>query len=134
VFILTESEIGSIVWLDLTVPNAEEIKDFYCEVIGWNSTDHPVSDYTDYNITLPDSGDTITGICHARGENAKIPSQWMLYVKVDDIDARVKKCVELGGEIIDGPREVCGDTMCIIRDPAGAYMGLVAKLADAAES
>lgn len=26
---------GKIFWQDLTVENAEQIKNFYCEVVGW---------------------------------------------------------------------------------------------------
>ena len=34
-------EIGSLSWFDLTVPNAEEVRDFYGKVIGWQH--EPVS-------------------------------------------------------------------------------------------
>ena len=30
-------EVGSLSWFDLTVPNAEEVNDFYSKVIGWKS-------------------------------------------------------------------------------------------------
>ena len=30
-----KQEIGTITWTDLTVSNAEEIKDFYEKVTGW---------------------------------------------------------------------------------------------------
>ena len=29
-----QPRIGSIVWQDLTVPNAPEVRDFYCQVVG----------------------------------------------------------------------------------------------------
>jgi predicted enzyme related to lactoylglutathione lyase len=32
-----KADIGSITWFDLTVDNAEEIKNFYSKVVGWNS-------------------------------------------------------------------------------------------------
>jgi predicted enzyme related to lactoylglutathione lyase len=28
---------GSVVWVDLTVPDAEKVKDFYKEAVNWNS-------------------------------------------------------------------------------------------------
>ena len=34
-------------------------------------------------------------------------------------------CVELGGQVIDGPREMGGQTFCVIRDPAGAVAALI---------
>jgi predicted enzyme related to lactoylglutathione lyase len=33
-------EIGSITWSDLTVPNAEEVKDFYSIVVDGNQFQH----------------------------------------------------------------------------------------------
>ncbi|HEX9744031.1 MAG TPA: VOC family protein [bacterium] len=124
---MSEVESGSINWRDLTVPNADEIKDFYCEVVGWKATDHDMGEYNDYNINLPESGDTVAGICHARGSNSKLPPQWLLYVSVDDVAACSQKAVELGGEIIDGPRMMGNWMFCVIQDPAGAYIGLISK-------
>jgi catechol-2,3-dioxygenase len=30
-------QVGTIGWVDLTVPNADEVRDFYMEVVGWKS-------------------------------------------------------------------------------------------------
>jgi predicted enzyme related to lactoylglutathione lyase len=30
-------EVGSVGWIDLTVPEAEEVRDFYSAVVGWKS-------------------------------------------------------------------------------------------------
>ncbi|HEV8605452.1 MAG TPA: hypothetical protein VGQ99_08810, partial [Tepidisphaeraceae bacterium] len=69
----------------------------------------------------PSTEKPTAGICHARGENAKIPPQWMVYVTVQDLDESIANCQKLGGSV------VCrlGKTMCIIRDPAGAVMGIM---------
>jgi len=116
---------GSIAWQDLTVPNASEIRDFYCQVVGWTFTDHDMGDYADYNINLSDGGQTVAGICHARGSNAGIPPQWLVYIVVDDVGQSAQKCVELGGKLIDGPREMGGQSFCVIQDPAGAVAALI---------
>ena len=34
-------KIGAIEWSDLTVPDAESLSDFYCDVVGWDKS--PVS-------------------------------------------------------------------------------------------
>ena len=34
----TEMKVGEVLWRDLTVENAEEIRDFYHEVVGWKAT------------------------------------------------------------------------------------------------
>ena len=33
---------GTIVWWDLTVPDAAAVRDFYARVVGWTSRDHPM--------------------------------------------------------------------------------------------
>ncbi|MDE2780542.1 MAG: VOC family protein [Chloroflexota bacterium] len=116
---------GSIAWQDLTVPNAPEILDFYCQVVGWTYTDHDMGDYADYNINLADGGPAVAGICHARGSNAGIPPQWLVYIVVEDVGQSAQKCVDLGGKLIDGPRDMGGQSFCVIQDPAGAVAALI---------
>jgi len=43
------SQVGKIGWIDMTVDDA------------------------DYSMTLPGSGEAVTGICHARGGNSELP-------------------------------------------------------------
>jgi uncharacterized protein len=114
---------GSIVWSDLTVPNAEALRDFYARVAGWNVETLTMGDYADY-VMVSSTGDGVAGICHARGENANVPPQWLMYVVVEDVDRSVAECTALGGAIVDGPRPMSGGKFCVIRDPAGAVCAL----------
>jgi hypothetical protein len=119
------TEIGTIAWIDLTVENAPALRDFYCQVTGWQATPHPMGDYDDYDIKTPAGDKTVTGICHARNSNANVPPQWMIYITVEDIDHSVARCLELGGKIIDGPRQIGHSRFCVIQDPAGAVAALI---------
>lgn len=116
---------GAVEWCDLTVPDAEGLSNFYCDVVGWGKSPVSMGDYDDYSINLPASGDTIAGICHARGSNEKLPPQWLMYVRVEDVAISANRCVELGGKVLDGPREMGGSNFCVIRDPAGAVLALL---------
>ncbi len=119
--------IGKVVWQDLTVQNAEEIQAFYCDVIGWQSKPHDIGEYHDFDIIAPETDETVAGICHARGSNANIPAQWLIYVTVEDVKQSAARCTELGGKIIDGPRTMGNHTFCVIQDPAGAVLGLISE-------
>ena len=121
------TNIGKIEWFDLTVENASIIKDFYCSVIGWSSTELDIGTYSDYNINLPDTASTIAGICHARGFNASLPPQWLAYVRVESVEESVAKCKKLGGEVVDGPRRMGSKHFCVIKDPAGAVLALMSE-------
>lgn len=118
-------EIGAFTWTDLTVENVEEVKQFYRKVVGWKSAPVEMDGYHDYNMNAPESGKTVAGICHARGGNADLPPQWLVYITVADVDKSVARCVELGGKVISGPKSMSGyGRYCVIQDPAGAVAAL----------
>ena len=117
--------VGAVTWFDLTIENADEIRDFYSAVIGWKSSGVQMGDYEDYSMNSPDNGDPMAGICNARGGNAHLPPVWMIYVNVADIDASTKKVVDLGGKLIGEIRTMSGHgRYCAVEDPAGAVMTL----------
>ena len=61
---------GLVGWVDLTVDNAPEVRDFYRAVIGWEYREVAMDEgYADYSMTTME-GQDVTGICHARGPNA----------------------------------------------------------------
>lgn len=115
---------GMITWFDLTVENADEVRAFYEAVAGWTSKPVPMGDYADFNMHTDGVDEAVAGICHARGPNDGIPSQWMMYVQVDDLDIRLEACRAHGGDIVHGPIESGGGRIAIIRDPAGAVCAL----------
>ncbi len=119
---------GTIAWIDLTVSNAEEIRDFYSQVVGWHPEPVDMGDFDDFNMCLAMNGKPAAGICHARGMNADLPPVWLIYLTVEDVDAGADLCVELGGKLIIQPRDLGGGRFCVIQDPAGAIAALYAPL------
>lgn len=118
--------LGSIAWFDLTVPNADEVRDFYRAVVGWSPADVDMGGYTDYNMHRDGAAEPVAGVCHARGGNAGLPPQWLMYVIVDDLDRSMASCAELGGTVIAGPKAMGNDARyCVVRDPAGAVAALI---------
>jgi predicted enzyme related to lactoylglutathione lyase len=118
-------EPGTIAWTDLTIPDADGLRDFYSKVLGWSYTPVEMGEYSDYAMQAQPSGTTVAGICHARGVNAGLPPQWLLYVIVEDLDDAARQCRELGGAVIVEPGAMgSSGRFCVIRDPAGAVMAL----------
>ncbi|MCI4354472.1 MAG: hypothetical protein L3K06_03815 [Thermoplasmata archaeon] len=74
----------------------------------------------DFILLPPDGGRTASGICFARGANAKFPPQWLVDIVVEDPDGSVRRYERAGGAVIDGPRAVGPGRIVVIRDPAGA--------------
>lgn len=115
---------GTIVWHDLTVPDAAALRDFYARVVGWRAETVNMGSYSDFSMLPPDGGDAAAGICYARGTNADLPPQWLMYIVVEDVEQSAEDCVKLGGAIVVPPRGLLGGRFCVIRDPAGAVCAL----------
>lgn len=120
----TENETGRIGWIDITVEDAEGLRDFYAAVAGWKPENVDMGDYADFNMTMPGSGTPAAGICHARGGNAELPPQWLIYIFVENAEASAETCVELGGRVLVGPKSMGGGTFAVIEDPSGAVAAL----------
>lgn len=117
--------IGTVIWTDITVPNADEVRDFYQAVIGWKIFDVDMGDYKDYSMIPPTGEMPAVGICHAQGSNAGLPPQWLIYVAVDNLDQSIEAVERLGGKVIQPTRDMGdGNQFCVIQDPAGAVMAL----------
>ena len=117
--------VGDIVWHDLTIDDATEVRDFYKTVIGWEHDDHSMGDYNDYVLHPAGGSNTAVGVCHRRGPNAGMPAQWMIYVQVEDVAESCKRAVHEGGDVIEGPRDMGGKAFAVIRDPAGAVLAII---------
>jgi predicted enzyme related to lactoylglutathione lyase len=114
---------GTISWQDLTVEDAESIRDFYASVTGWSPEPVSMGSYSDFVMNDAD-GAGAAGICHARGANASLPPAWLIYITVDDLDHSMAECTRLGGSIVAAPRGYGGGRYCVIKDPAGAVCAL----------
>ncbi len=113
--------VGSIGWVDLTIQDAEGIRDFYAEVVGWQPEPLDMGGYADFVMKEPESGKPVTGVCHARGGNTDLPPQWLAYFVVADLDASLAAVVRRGGKALSAIRSM-GPTAryVLIQDPAGA--------------
>jgi uncharacterized protein len=117
---------GSILWTDLTVHDADALRDFYREVIGWAVTPVEMGGYSDYTMTSPADAAPVAGVCHARGVNAGLPAQWLVYISVANLDESIERCTRLGGSVVFGPKSMGQHgRYCVIRDPAGAVAALI---------
>jgi predicted enzyme related to lactoylglutathione lyase len=118
-------EPGHIIWTDLTIDDAAPMRDFYSAVVGWAHEAEEMDGYEDYHMVTA-AGDRVAGICHRRGVNEGLPSRWLVYITVEDLDKSLEACEELGGKVVFGPKKM-GDTIryCVIEDPAGAVAALM---------
>ena len=114
---------GNFYWNELMTRDAEKAKKFYGDSIGWTFDAMPMPNGTYWIAKMADK--PVGGIFPLSGaEFDGVPEQWMAYLAVDDIDARLKKAAAAGAKIMREPFEVAGvGRIALLREPGGAGIG-----------
>lgn len=120
-------KIGEMAWLDLSVKDADQVKDFYQNVIGWKTEAVSMGNYDDYTMISPQSGDAVGGICHAQGCNSDLPPAWLPYFLVENVVKSVEQVLANGGEMVTEIKSMGDDKYVVIKDPAGAVCAIYQK-------
>lgn len=116
---------GTFCWNELMTRDTAKAGKFYSDLLGWNPTE---SDMPGMKYTLLKAGDKDAGgMMDMPAEvPAEVPSYWMSYITVDDVDAAAAKAKELGGQVIKEPMDIPNvGRFCIIQDPTNATVGLI---------
>ena len=117
---------GSFGWAELNARGIEKAKPFYAKVFGWKEKTSPMGEgQPEYTEFLHD-GESILGAWEMNPMVPKnVPSYWMVYFTVDDLDKAHKKAVQLGAQQIMEPQAYPGGHFSIVTDPQGATFGLL---------
>lgn len=118
------SEAGKIGWIDITVDDAEGLGGFYSTVVGRKPQGVNMREYPDFNMTKPETGTPVAGIYHAKGGNAELPRQTLIYTVVADAEASAAACAANFGKVLVGPKDMGGSKYAVIEDPSDAVAAL----------
>jgi predicted enzyme related to lactoylglutathione lyase len=118
--------LGRNAWNELGTSDGPGAVAFYKELFGWKSDDFmsmgPAGEYRFVEV----DGTQIGAISPMLAEGTS--SGWLPYFRAENIDAAKEAVRANGGEIVMDAHEVPGDDMIIIiRDPAGAQLGIAAS-------
>jgi predicted enzyme related to lactoylglutathione lyase len=113
-------------WAELNSRGIERALPFYNKVFGWTAKTSEEGEgqppYTEFQI----NGESIAGGMEMNPMvPAEVPSYWMVYFNVDDVDASFKKATGAGGREMLAPQEFPGGRFAILTDPQGAIFGLL---------
>jgi predicted enzyme related to lactoylglutathione lyase len=112
-------------WAELNARGLERAITFYETVFGWTHTTSPFGDGEEYT-TFEHAGQPIVGGLEMNAQiPAEMPSYWLIYFNADDVDARFKRAIELGGSEMVAPTDMPGGRFAIVSDPQGAAFGLL---------
>jgi uncharacterized protein len=107
------------VHLELCTPDTKKAKDFYSRLFGWQFTDNDMGNMI-YSSFKPSSGPG-GGVLSMPG----MPTAWLAYVGVEDINASTEKAKSLGATVSNGPMEIPNvGWATVLTDPTGATIAL----------
>jgi predicted enzyme related to lactoylglutathione lyase len=114
---------GRFAWHELMTSDTKAATRFYSELLSWKVNEMPMGPGGTY--TLFKQGDKeVAGMMAS--PQAGIPSHWLTYIGVEDVDASVKKITELGGKMLVPPTDVPGMLrFAVAQDPQGAAFGIL---------
>lgn len=119
-------DAGTFTWAELSARGVDKAIPFYEEVFGWTAKTSPMAEgqppYTEFHLGEHD-------IAGAQEMNAaapaEMPSYWMVYFHVDDVDGSYKRALDAGGHEMMAPDDFPGGRFAIVSDPQGAMFGLL---------
>lgn len=115
---------GTFCWNELGTTNAEAAKTFYTELFGWQLKSGDVPGM-EYNLIMV-GGQSVGGIYQMGPECGEVPSHWMPYVAVEDVDEMVRRVEELGGKVCVPPTDIPNTgRFAVISDPSGATISII---------
>jgi predicted enzyme related to lactoylglutathione lyase len=116
---------GTFHWNELMTRDPEKAKQFYSAAIGWTFEAMPMANGTYWMAKM--GGTSVAGIFPMSGPDfAAVPENWMPYLAVDDVDARLKKATAAGAKVMRAPFDIPGvGRIAIIQQPGGAVLGWI---------
>ena len=118
----------NIVHVEIPAVDVEGAGGFYEALFGWKIMPMPGMNYTMFEAG---DGDEYGGFPQVSGENPA--GQVLVYIASDDIEADLKKVVELGGQVLHQKAEIPGNGwFATFKDPTGNVLALYTGMSPAA--
>jgi predicted enzyme related to lactoylglutathione lyase len=113
--------LGRFVWHDLMTTDVNASVDFYKALFGWTTGEWDMGPAGKYTYIRAGSSD-IGGIVPLDASQP-MPSHWMSYVVVDDVDGASERTRSAGGTLIVEPTDIPEmGRFAVVRDPQGAHI------------
>jgi len=117
---------GTFCWFECGTRDAVVAKSFYTTVFGWNAVDIPMPGGAGSYTLLKIGDDDIAGLYELSGPYFEgVPSHWMTYVTVENVDETTERARSLGGKVVAEPMDVPGvGRIAVLEDPTGAKISV----------
>lgn len=114
---------GALSLNQLNTSDPEAAERFYGELFGWRFESVGDADNPYFGIYR---GERVNGGMMPLPPGAPMPSHWLAYFGIDDLDAAAGQIGSAGGTLMVEPLEVPGGRILVAQDPQGAFFALFA--------
>jgi len=110
-------------WVEMVTDDRTAAQSFYAELFGWSFEEVAMAGGGHYAMFRPVAGGPGGGIMHK--PDPSLPTTWMPYVAVADLEAAVAEAGRLGGSVQVAPTPIPGlGSFAVVEDPTGGVIGL----------
>jgi len=114
-------EPGALCWSEVCTRDAAATDRFYSSLFAYETvTMNGDCGDVDVAIFKVEGKQVFMRVKHLAGPAKDLPSHWMAYFAVDDIDAALARAPALEGKILHGPNDTPAGRIAVIADPYGA--------------
>jgi predicted enzyme related to lactoylglutathione lyase len=114
---------GALSLNQLNTSDPEAAERFYADLFGWRFEKVPDTETPYWGIYR---GERLNGGMMPLPPGAPMPSHWLVYFGIDDLDPAAGQIGSAGGTMMVEPRDVPGGRILVAQDPQGAFFALVA--------
>jgi uncharacterized protein len=124
------NEPGAFSWNELNTRDPEAEKAFYASVLGWEAREMDMGDagtYTTFHLKGAAEDDRgIAGLLDMTAQQIpeEIPSHWLTYFTIEELEPTIEKAEAAGGRKTFGILELGFGRIAILTDPHGAAFGI----------
>ena len=117
---------NSFGWAELNARGVDKAIAFYEKVFGWKTRKSEMGEgappYTEFLV----DGESIAGAQEMNAMvPASVPSYWLVYFTVDNVDSMFRKATEAGAREMLAPTDFPGGRFAIVTDPQGAAFAIL---------
>jgi len=109
---------GRFVWHDLMTTDLEKSREFYGELFGWKVHEVDMGPTGTYRMIR--AGEEDIGGMVPLDAAQNVPSHWLAYAHVEDVDAACQRATGGGGQVLVPPTGIPGvGRFAVVQDPTG---------------
>ena len=113
-------------WIELSSSDMVQARQFYSHLFGWQALEIPLP-FGGYYTMFQQDGLNVAGGGPLQDDQleAGIPSYWLCYLNVEEIEVAAERIGSVGGAVVMPPMQVMEEGwLALIQEPTGAMLGL----------